>query len=403
MALALGLVAVQAWAWYELRAARAALVRYHPHEARAALASCSRVWGERPSVRLLACRAAWQDGDLSAADDELRAAQQLTDGATDETAFEWALLQAAAGNVRDVEQYLQRRAEQSPEAAPLVWEALAIGYLRVYRSLDAMALLNLWLKNDPDNARALELRGQTYVTGRGVVRGADDFRRALELDPSRRSSRWQLIQALVALGGYSEAIGHLESFMRAQPGDPKVLATLARCYFFERRHDEAWSLLERALAEHPDNGLCIRTRGQFALMDNQPAQAEQWLRRAVAAMPEDHQSHWLLFESLRLQGKTKAAEEQKQKAEAIKDRSARLTELRSRTLAEFPLDPAVHYEMGKLLIDTGRAENGERWFLTALELDPEHRLSHAALAAYYESRGDKEKAQLHSARAKSKE
>jgi predicted Zn-dependent protease len=391
------LIAPQAWAWYQLRAAHKALAKYHPDEARAALTACSRVW-DRPSVHLLACRAAWQAGDLGAAVAELRAAQQLT-GATDETAFEWALLQAAGGNVREVEEYLQRRADQNPAAGPLVWEALAVGYLRIYRTLDAMSCLNHWLKREPDNVRALELRGQTYVTGRGVVRGTDDFRRVLERDPTRRATRWRLAEALVSLGGYEEAVGHLEVFSRDAPDDPKAAALLARCYFFVGRQDDARRLLDDTLARHPDDGLCLRTRGQFALIDKQQAEAERWLRRAVAAMPEDHQSHWLLFEALRQQGKLEEAKEQNRRAEEVKERVSRLTELQSRKLAEFPLDPAVHYEMGMILVQTGRGEVGERWFLTALELDPNHRPSHAALASYYESRGEREKAAFHRARA----
>jgi tetratricopeptide (TPR) repeat protein len=395
----LALLAPQAWAWHHLRAARAALANHHPEQARPALAACARVWDDRPSVRLLACRAAWQDGDLAAAGAELRAAQRLTGGATDETALEWALVQATAGNVREVEEYLQRRADQEPATGPVVWEALAAGYLRVYRTLDAMACLNHWLAREPNSARALELRGQTYVTGKGVVRGADDFRRALELDPTRRSARAQLAQALVALGGYEEAVGHLEALAREAPDDPHVAAARARCCFFVGRRDEARRLLDDALAAHPDDGLCLRTRGQFALMDDRTADAERWLRRAVAAMPEDHQSHWLLFEALRQQGKAKEAEEQNRRAAAVKDRVARLGELQSRTLAQFPLDPAVHYEMGTLLIQSGHGDVGERWLLTALDLDAAHRPSHAALAAYYERRGDKAKAEFHRARA----
>lgn len=96
------------------------------------------------------------------------------------------------------------------------------------------------------------------------------------------------------------------------------------------------------------------------------------------------------------------AREQNRVADAVKDRGARIAELRSRTLAEFPLDPALHYEMGMLLIQTGRGEVGERWLLTALDLDAGHRPSHAALATYYEARGDKAKAEAHRAMAAGK-
>jgi predicted Zn-dependent protease len=235
-----------------------------------------------------------------------------------------------------------------------------------------------------------------------VVRGADDFRRVLQLDPTRRSARRQLAEALVALGGYEEAVEHWELFARETPDDPRVVSMLARCYNFVGRRDEAHQLLDAAIARDPDNGMCLRARGQIALMDDQKADAERWLRRAVAVMPDDHQSHWLLFEALRQQGKKQEAEEQNRKADAVKERTARLTELQSRKLSEFPLDPALHYEMGALLIRTGRGDVGEQWLLNAIALDPDHQPSHAALAAYYESRGDRTKAEYHRNRATAK-
>jgi len=399
VALVLALAAPQAWAWYQLRAGKSALAKYHPEEARRALASCANVWGERPSVRLLASRAARQAGDLEAADRELRAAQQLSAGATEETAFEWALLQAASGNVLEVEEYLQRRADQSPEVGPLAWEALAVGYLRLYRTIDAMACLNYWLRREPDNVRALELRGQTYVTGKGAVRGADDYRRVLALDPARTDTRRRLVDCLLALGGYEEAAGHLERLMNENPDDANFASQLARCYNMLGRAGDARRLLDDALAKHPDHGACLRSRGQLALIYESPAEAEKWLRRAAAALPEDYQSQYFLFQALQAQGKNEESKAQIRLAEDVKERTTRLGELQSRKLAENPLDPALHYEMATLMFRTGHPDLGERWLTTALSLDPDHKPSHAKLAEYYEARGDKAKAEDHRKRA----
>jgi predicted Zn-dependent protease len=396
---ALALLAPQAWAWYCLRSAHAALAKYDPPAARKSLAACERVWGWRPSVRLLACRAAWQDGDVKAALAELRAAQRLAGAATDETAFEWALVQASGGNVGEVEEYLQRRAPSGAGAGPVAWEALALGYLRLYRTLDAMTCLNQWLKFDPDNVRALELRGQTYVAGKGVVRGTEDYRRAVELDPSRSATRLRLADGLIALGAYDEAAAHLERLAAEGRDDPGVDARLARCYAMLGRGDEARRLVEGALARHPDDPLAVRTLGQIDLISRHTAEAEQTLRRAVALAPDDYQAQQLLFQALQQQGKLEEAKAQLAVSEAVRERAARIGELTSRKLAEFPLDPAVHYEMGKLLVETGRPEIGERWLLTALSLDPDHAPSHAALAEYYQRRGDRAKADYHRARA----
>lgn len=394
-----GIAAPHLWAWDRLRTARADLGRHRPEAAGQALASCLRVWPDRPAVLLLASRAARQAGDFAAADGLLRDCRRRAGGPTEEVAFEWALLQAAGGHVRDTEEYLQSRADQDPARAGLAWEALAEGYIRVYRTVDAMALLEFWLARDPGNVRALELRGVALVTGKGVARGSDDFRRVLALDPTRADTRLRLVRCLLDLGGYEEALPHLETLLRDRPGDPELLVRLARCQNMLDRGALARRTLDGVLAEHPDHGLALRTRGQFALSAQQPAEAEGWLRRAAAALPDDYQAQWLLFQALQQQGKTADAAAHLRTVEQVRDRAERLSELQSRKLAEQPLDPGLHYEMGVLLLRAGHPDLGERWLLGAVALDPAYRPAHAALADLYDRAGKKAEADDHRRRA----
>lgn len=388
--------APNAWAWAKLRAGRAALAAHRPEEARRALDSCAGVWGFCPSVRMLACRAAWQSGDPEAAVLELRAAQRRT-GATAETALEWALAAASAGELGETEPFLQQQMDARPEVAPLVWEALALGYLRVYRTRDAMTGLNFWLARDPDNVRALDLRGQTYVAGKGVVRGCEDYRRVLERDPARADTRRRLADGLIALGGYEEAATHLEVLRRAEPADAGLAARLARCYALLGRGEDARALLGPVLAAHPDDGPALRTLGQVELVARRAGAAEAPLRRAAALLPNDYHAHQLFFQALQQQGKTDEARAQLKLAEAVRERSERIGELTSRRLAESPLDPALHFELGKLLLESGSPDVAEQWLLTAIRLDPTHRGAHGALAGLYAARGEAPRADRHRA------
>jgi len=404
LAVALALLAAAApnvWAWAQLRSGRAALEAHRPDAARRALEGCARVWGFRPSVRLLACRAAWQSGDPEGAIRELRAAQRRT-GATADTALEWALTAASAGELGETEQFLQQQMDARPDLAPLAWEALALGYLRVYRTRDAMTGLNFWLARDPDNVRALDLRGQTYVVGKGVVRGCEDYRRVLERDPARADTRRRLADGLIALGGYEEAVTHLELLRRADPTDAGLAARLARCYALLGRGDEARALLAPVLAAHPDDGPALRTLGQVELVTGRAGAAEAPLRRAAALLPNDYHAQQLFFQALQQQGKTDEARAQLKGAEAVRERAERVGELTSRRLAENPLDPALHFEMGKLLLESGTPDVAEQWLLTALRLDPGHRAAHAALAGLYAARGDAARADRHRALAGAK-
>jgi tetratricopeptide (TPR) repeat protein len=397
--LAAALGAPHAWAWYQLRAARSALARYHPEAARTHLERCLRVWPGSEQAHLLACRAAWQCADFEEADRQRRACQRLLGGAPDAVAREWALLQAASGNLREVEEFLQRQAEEDPELAPLVWEALACGYTRLYRTLDAVACLDHWLGLDPDNLRALELRGLAYHGGGQVRKAAEDLRRVIERDPGRGEARWRLVLCLLDAGSYDEALPHLEHLDRQRPDDPDVRVRLARCHSLLGRDEQARQILDAVLEGHPEHGLALRTRGQFALVDRQPAEAERWLRRAVKVWPDDYQAQWLLFRSLQDQNKADQARAQRRVAEEVKNRAERLGELTSRQLTINPLDPALHYEMGVLLLRSGHEDTAAGWLLSALRLDPNHGPAHAALADYYERRGDPGRAAEHRRRA----
>ena len=106
-------------------------------------------------------------------------------------------------------------------------------------------------------------------------------------------------------------------------------------------------------------------------------EAELALQRAVVQLPNDYQSHWLLFQALQQQGKLDEAKEQLKRAEMVRDRNERLGELTSRKLAENPLDPGIHYEFGTILMRDGRTQSALQWFDSALSLDPNHRPTHA--------------------------
>src|SRR5262249_35079092 len=142
----------------------------------------------------------------------------------------------------------------------------------------------------------------------------------------------------------------------------------------------------------------LRTRGQFALTDRQPAVAEGLLRRAVAARPNDYQAHLFLAQALQQQKKPQAAA-QFRRADELKARMERLGAVAHRGRSEQPLDPALHGEMGLLLLRSGQESAAESWLLSALSLDPDYRPAHAALADYYERQGDATRAAEHRRRA----
>ena len=72
----------------------------------------------------------------------------------------------------------------------------------------------------------------------------------------------------------------------------------------------------------------------------------------------------------------------------------RITNLKVKA-ADYPHDPEPRREIGVLYLGLGEDDQGLRWLSSALEEDPRHGPTHAALADYFERVGKKDEAASH--------
>jgi tetratricopeptide (TPR) repeat protein len=378
------------WAGYHWYAGQAALNRYHNAEARQHLDACLKVWpwSRSVGVHLLAVRAARREGDFPGAFARLQHMQSVLGDQSPETLLEWALMHAAGGDLEDVEGFLLNQLRDESPYTLVILEALSEGYAVLGRIADALHAVEEWLARDPDNVQALYLRSNIYRQSGSWTKAIPDLRRVVELDPERRQARWWLAVALVHTSHYDEALGHLEIFRQHHPDDIEVLARLAMCRHRMGRVREAHDLLDTVLAQRPNHGLALLTRGQIAQGNGQLPEAEKWLRQAAHVLPYDYQAHWLLTQCLRQQGKTEQAEAEEAYANQLKDRWARLTEITIHQMSQRRNDPALYCEAAKLMFELGNPERGKHWLSNALLVDQHYVPALTALADYYEKRGD---------------
>jgi Tfp pilus assembly protein PilF len=66
-----------------------------------------------------------------------------------------------------------------------------------------------------------------------------------------------------------------------------------------------------------------------------------------------------------------------------------------REVNQKPNDPALRYEAGMIFLRNGFTQDGLHWLNTALDVDPNHRPTHQALADYFERTGDEARARHH--------
>jgi tetratricopeptide (TPR) repeat protein len=391
------------WAGYHAYAAKQAWNRYHSAEALEHFHACFHIWPWSRSSRLhlLAAQAARRQGDFDEARRLLDECQNTLHDDSPEAVVEWALLRAAMGDLDATASELRNAARQDLKLLPLVLEALAEGYLIMSRILDALRTTDAWLELEPNNPQAWFVRGKIHRQVGAVQAIAADYQRVLELDPQRTEARWWLAQALIAIGRYNEAYRELEIYGRSHAHDVDVQVHRAICLRLMGRTEEARSLLDGVLAEHPQHGLALLTRGQLLMSQEHYAEAEPWLRQAVGVLPYDLKGHNALWECLRQQGKTEEAETQRERTDALRDLTNQRSDILTRLMQQRPDDPALHCKLGTLYLQLGSPQVGEAWLLSALRLDAHYKPALEALAKYYQHRGDSERAEGYRRQARS--
>jgi len=356
-----------------------------------------------------------------------------------------ALEQARRGELKDVEEGLIARLRKDDPEAPKIVQALVEGYLQTYRYRSAEECLQAWtwLYRKRDDPGALFLLGRArepferdtwgnrtwgntpgypattakpdtqdpsgrdvgwivlpYVkSGPGTAVAA--YERVLELDPKHDEARLRLARLILNGGDPKKALEHFQVLLKRRPKDTEVLLGLAQCDLQLGKLDKAARRLDGLLAQDPKSVPGLTARGKLALQTTQPTEAEALLRKAVAGDPFDYAATYSLYMTLLLLRKEKEAKQQRVRLEQIQRDNQRLGELAAK-MDDTPHDPGLDYKIGTIFLRNGRDKDGVRWLGYALLEDPHHRLSHRALAEYYERTGDKEAAERHRREAEQK-
>jgi tetratricopeptide (TPR) repeat protein len=384
----------QVWAEYHFRAGRTALERRAYDEADAHF---GQALGVRPAdgrVHFLRARLARQAGNYPEAERRLERCRKLG-FAGEDVILESLLVPAQQGEMTVlIEERLRGMVNADHPDSPYILEALSRGYMRNYRLNDARDCLNVWLELRPDDTQALLGRGWVLERLDQFEKAADDYRRAAAVAPDLPEVEMRLGQVLLLAGTPHEALPSLERAVARRPDDPEAGVALAQCLARLSRHDEARDLLDCLAGKHPSAGPVLLERGALEVQAGRPADAEPWLRKALAAMPNDYQANYSLAQCLRQQGKDADARGYQARATEIETDLVRMRDLTD-TLQRRPYDAELRCEIGQLFLRHGEPREGEMWLQSALRIQPGHRGANEALAKHYEARGDGDQAAKH--------
>jgi tetratricopeptide (TPR) repeat protein len=378
LSLAGALLYPHARALYHARAARQAIDRWEFDEARAHLAVCLEAWPHSASTRFLAARTARRAGRLDEAEKHLTLYQQ-ENGTSRQTAVEWALLRIERGEMGDAEVYLRKTVGPDDPDAAIVLEALARGFLLTDRFADLRECADLWLQVRPHDTHALYWRGlacERLDDGPGALAA---YRDALDADPENVAARLRLAEMLLTrVQEPAEALTHYERARARRPDDPAVVLGLAIAHKQLGHTAEARDLFDQCLATRPDDPRALSERGRLALDEGDLAGAEARLRRAVALTPDDREALHSLIRALRARGSEDEANELEPRLKQLTADLARIQEI-IKTVSRDPGNVALRTEAGRLYLRYGHRNEGRRWLVNALRIDPDYAPARAAL------------------------
>jgi tetratricopeptide (TPR) repeat protein len=391
-----GVLGLFLWADYHLNAGRAALQHYHNTRAAEHLQACLWAFPHRAEALLLLARAARRANRFEDAEEFLDRYEVVRGPHDEALILERVLLQAHRGQVERVRAFCFQRIETNHPDASLVFEAVASGFIRMFRMRDAKDCLLRWLDREPDNTQALLMRGIIYELRDAQEDALNCFRRVIELDPEHDEARLRMTGTLLGrLHRGKEALPHLQYLGESLPNNLLVKVRLAQCYDQMNQRPEAVRLLDEVLAREPTHSTALALRGAIAFHDNKLIEAEHYLCLAVENDPSNLEPRNQLFITLTKLGKETEASEAQTRLEEVKADLEELQKIMHVKMQAAPQNPKLHYDAGMIALRSGQVAEGLRWLQSAIEVDPTYAPAHQVLATYYQRYGNPARAQRH--------
>lgn len=361
-------------------------------EAQADLKICLYLWPRSVPVHLLAARAARSAGDLETAEAHLNQCLRLEPTEKADVQLEFLLMRVQTGEEDVVARDLMAYVDNKHPDSSLILETLTRAYLDKLRYGPALATLDRWVNEAPDTAAPYQWRGWVLERMDDPAGSMKDYQRAIELDPGLDAVRIQMAELALERNDPPAALPHLQQLSKKFPDRPDIMALSGRCCYLRGETNEARRLLEGAVKKRPEDTNVLITLAKLEMLEDRPAEAEQWVRRAMKADPTDAEAQHTFVAILQHQGRQEEAAAAELECEKNKATLRQVARLLQEQAIHPATDPNALYQIGTLFLRGRQDHVGEYWLRRALELDPAHQPTLQALADYYESKGDKDQA-----------
>lgn len=379
---------------YHYRQAQQAFDRLRLLRARDHIDTTLATWPRSFRVNFLAARIARRVGDLERAEKYLQICQDLV-GPREEIFLERLLIRAQNGETDEVQPALRDLVQKNHPDSGLILEALARGYAFLFRFVDLDFVLHMWLEREPDNLLAHFFQAWSHEQLGARDDAVIEYRRIVERDPENDEARLRLANLLIDKSQPAEAIEHLQIVIRRHPENLAAKVRLALSLHDLGQLDEAERILTEVLESEPEYAPALTARGRIALQLNQVELATEYLQKAASIDRADYTTWFLLHQALERQDRPEELAKVSERLKVLEADTRRLHDIVVVQNSQRPNDPALHVEVGAILLRSGEKEEGLRWLQQALKIDPLYPRAHMELAKYFEAHGDAKRATHH--------
>jgi tetratricopeptide (TPR) repeat protein len=402
----LGLVMLGAelWARHHISVTNSALAKQDYKTAWVHVQKALRGRPRSAELHLLAARVARQNERMTDAEDHLKRCYDLQHGITEPLQIERMMLAAQTGRAETVVEPLYDYVRSDHPASPLILEALCMGFRGIRSGNIAARFAAMWLEREPENVQALICHGVCVGELGFFMEAAIDFEKAYQISPDHPSCRLNLGIARLEMAQFRSAAELFEQVVAAEPDNSNALLGLAQCKVAMNEHEQAQAILDGIIEREQEGAEVLVERGKVALQLGQPDVALKWTRKAYEKDPYHHTALYQLELCLRIQGKTKEANEIRQQLVRLEEEMRQLQELMQEVLSRpGPHRPGAYVELGEISVKRGDQNQAFYWLYKALERDPVNKHAHVLLADVHEKAGNTERANQHREMAQGKD
>ncbi|HVW01997.1 MAG TPA: tetratricopeptide repeat protein [Planctomycetaceae bacterium] len=342
----------------------------------------SRFRSNDPEIEFLQARAARKEARWDLVQQHLRRAYDLGYDRGKIEREQW-FASAQSGNLRTSLPHLPQLLTDPQGDGQEICEAFVSGYFLNHRLSEAVELIDAWIADYPRDPLPWQIRGKIRKESAFLKDAEADFRHAVELSPSEGEYSLNLADVLLEQREYVAA----EQAFRQAARDARYVRPArigeAECLRKQGKLEGARECVQSVLSKDPHSREALAELGQIELQAGKFADAVAPLQKAYEANPRSIAVRQALGRALAGAGRRPEAQvhlKYVEQAQAALAQAEKLVDYVSR----HPQDAQKRYEIGKIYLEYAVPERGISWLQSAVNCDPHHRASHAALADYYE-------------------